>query len=711
MSYTPVSWTNTPTTPLNAENLNHMESGITANDTAIAESKNAFNALAAFPNQTYNLIKNHTDFLNTSGWNTVNTGTLTAESSLLTAVSESSLRIYANLEKAVSLNASASILVKIRARCTSGGTATVKPCWRAGSSGVVIDKSYIVAGNVNTSSDTTWTLGSTFSDLWFIAKDGDAQATIDRVGLLISSGSTVEVAHFECYYSQDSGLTNGEIEGLVSDVFQAEGNIAALQATVNGSVDTDGTIKNQIAAAKTEVVEESVNPLAERVAAAENEIEALNVTVKNVSEKLDPQTVVTANNYATLGIQKIQDIPTGKPIAFDASITAEMITGLPIYGTYQTVVRYHANSAVDSGAYDCYLCFYNKLMQYGFSSGGRLITWNHGLTVSGYSQSDVKWTKMEDVPYNTIYFIKPSWFSEDVSQLNDVAGYLITLGRPLSIAESSTVSFKHQIFAEESTGRIYVRYNKTPSGTKLTMSDWVIVSHTEGEQWNGKKWCAYGTSMTEYVNKTLSNGTVAKGYAAYLPNMSKLILTNRGKGGSGIIPSLHGGLSGDNIYTRVMSDNLSEYDLITLEILPNDGAASVGNLTDVWDGVEGSETETICGCLAKLLRHIQENSTAKVVVLIATTSRYRVSDHTQVFTPENNAEYLKRIETVKQKCALYSVPVIDGFSNCNLGVYRVGYTDTTYVGDQIHLAAVGGYNLAKYFWSVLKDIPLFYTKI
>lgn len=243
----------------------------------------------------------------------------------------------------MSLNANASVLVKIRARCgVPGSTATVKPCWRAGSSGVVIDNSYIVAGNVNTS-DMTWTLGSSFSDLWFIAKDGDAQATIDRVGLLISSGSTVEVAHFECYYSQDSGLTNGEIEDLASDVLQskvdignlqtdvngtndsaglktrmttAEGNITALQATVNGSASTSGTVKNQIATAKAEIVEESVNPLAERVTAAENNIStnatdiAAEVTArKNADNSLGQRIGVAETDITNLKteVQKLSD--------------------------------------------------------------------------------------------------------------------------------------------------------------------------------------------------------------------------------------------------------------------------------------------------------------------------------------------------------------------------------------------------------------------
>ena len=248
MAYEKVNWTNTPTTKINATNLNHMDSGIAANDVSINATNNQINALAAFPNQTYNLIPNHVNFTNASGWNTVNSGTLTASGALLTAVSESNLRIYADLEKSVPLNANASVLVKIRARCTSGGTATVKPCWRAGSSGVVIDKSYIIAGNVKTA-DMTWTVGSTFADLWLIAKDGTSQATIDRVGLQINSGTTVEIGHFECYFSQDSGLTNGEIEDLQADVNQSRVDIGNLQTDVNGTKDSAG-LKTRMSAAE-----------------------------------------------------------------------------------------------------------------------------------------------------------------------------------------------------------------------------------------------------------------------------------------------------------------------------------------------------------------------------------------------------------------------------------------------------------------------------
>ena len=349
-----------------------------------------YDTFAAFPNQTYNLIQNHVNFNNTNGWNVVNTGTLTASGALLTAVSESNLRIYADLEKSVPLNANASVLIKIRARCTSGGTATLKPCWRTGSSGVVIDKSYIIAGNVKTA-DMTWSVGSTFSDLWFIAKDGTAQATIDRIGLLISSGSTVEVAHFECYFSQDEGLTSGELEDLQADVNQsrvdignlqtdvngakdsaglktrmsaAEGNITALQKTVdgtetvaglktrmssaeanitnlketvNGAETVSGTVKYQIAKAKTDVINNSVNPLAERVTAAENNISAnatdiaAEVTARKNADNSLGQRIGTAEtnitqlkNRATTAESNIST--NAKNISANATAISEAVT-------------------------------------------------------------------------------------------------------------------------------------------------------------------------------------------------------------------------------------------------------------------------------------------------------------------------------------------------------------------------------------------------
>ncbi len=274
-----------------------------------------YDTFAAFPNHTDNLVKNHINFSDTSDWETVNTGTLTAASTLLKAVSETNLIIYGVLEKTISLNASASILIKIRARCTSGGTATVKPVWRKTTNGVYITSDYIAAGNIDTISGS-WTVGSAFTDMWLIAKDGSAATTINQVGIAISSGATVEIAHFEVYYSTDD--IENTISALKSDLSQSQSDITALQSTVNGSADTDGTVKNQIATAKTEVVEESVNPLAERVKATENHVSTLQTEVS------------TLNTYATQ-IGEITDVTGGLIAGFVNANTGILGTG----GNYQ----------------------------------------------------------------------------------------------------------------------------------------------------------------------------------------------------------------------------------------------------------------------------------------------------------------------------------------------------------------------------------------
>lgn len=270
--------------------------------TVLGDRLNGLDKFAAFPNHTDNLIKNHINFSDTIGWDTVNTGTLTAVSTLLRAVSETNLIIYGTLEKTIKLNASASILIKIRARCTSGGTATVKPVWRKTTNGVYVTSDYIAAGNIDTTSGS-WTVDSAFTDMWLIAKDGSAATTINQVGIAISSGATVEIAHFEVYYSTDD--IESTISALKSDVSQSQSDITALQSTVNGSASTSGTVKNQIAAAKSEIVEESVNPLAERVSAAENNITKL----KNADNSFGQRIGVAETDITNLKteIQKLSD--------------------------------------------------------------------------------------------------------------------------------------------------------------------------------------------------------------------------------------------------------------------------------------------------------------------------------------------------------------------------------------------------------------------
>ena len=213
-------------------------------------------------------------------------------------------------------------------------------------------------------------------------------------------------------------------------------------------------------------------------------------------------------------------------------------------------------------------------------------------------------------------------------------------------------------------------------------------------QWQGKKWYCYGTSMTDNVSLTknrVNSGTFSK----YLAQFAGLEEHNFGKGGSGIIPKLHGA---DNVKTRCMrlTDGKAEADLITVEVIPNDMRGELGEVTDLSD-------DTFCGNLNQIIEYLLTNTNAYVVVLIASRGRYKYDDNSIKYPPtsEQCKERLKWEDAVATICNMHGVPCWNGSSEANLGYYRVA-KDNTLVQDQIHLTDKGGEILAKYFWFIPK---------
>lgn len=226
-------------------------------------------------------------------------------------------------------------------------------------------------------------------------------------------------------------------------------------------------------------------------------------------------------------------------------------------------------------------------------------------------------------------------------------------------------------------------------------------------QWQGKKWYCYGTSMTESRERTGVVGTtpdkqpnspVRTGYySGFLAGFAGLEEHNFGKGGSGVVPALHGA---DSIKSRVMTldDGKAEADLITVEVIPNDERAELGDITDWSD-------DTFCGNLNQMLAYLLENTCAVVAVLIATRSRYVPEDVDDRSHPTGE-KALKRLqweEAVEKLCRIHGVPCWNGAAEANLGYFRMGM-DTTYVQDQIHLTETGGRILAAYYWGRLQTV-------
>lgn len=235
------------------------------------------------------------------------------------------------------------------------------------------------------------------------------------------------------------------------------------------------------------------------------------------------------------------------------------------------------------------------------------------------------------------------------------------------------------------------------------------MSSVLGQQWNGKKWYCYGTSMTDSAdcNGGLAGTTPDKQknypvktgyYSGFLAEFAGLQEFNFGKGGSGVIPALHGQ---DSIKSRVMtlSDGKAEADLITVELIPNDDLrGELGEITDWSD-------DTFCGNVNQMLAYLQENTHAVIAVLIATRCRYEPWDPDNRYHPagETALKRLKWEEALETICRMHGVQCWNGAAEANLGFFRVGMTKE-YVQDQIHLTEKGGKILAQYFWGRLQMI-------
>ena len=200
--------------------------------------------------------------------------------------------------------------------------------------------------------------------------------------------------------------------------------------------------------------------------------------------------------------------------------------------------------------------------------------------------------------------------------------------------------------------------------------------------WNGKLWYAYGTSMT-----SIKQGK----FVPVVEKLSGLRVVNKGIPGGSLTPD---GYGKGNMKNAVMTleDGKAEADLITLEVLPNEGA-KVGDIYDTDD-------KSFCGCLNQAIRFLQENTKAQIVVIIMiggnSTSPESIIEKRGI----TNFEFAAKIESVAR---LNGVPVINVFMESGLGYARV--KNKEYQVDNIHLNELGGKIMGNFVWSKLKDIP------
>ena len=205
--------------------------------------------------------------------------------------------------------------------------------------------------------------------------------------------------------------------------------------------------------------------------------------------------------------------------------------------------------------------------------------------------------------------------------------------------------------------------------------------------WNGKLWYAYGTSMT----------SVQQGkYVPVVERLSGMKVVNLGIPGGSLTPD---GFGKGNTKRAVMNleDGKADADLITLEVLPNEGAI-VGDIYDTDD-------ESFCGCLNQCLRYLQENTKAQIVLIIMICDN---NSSPEVLSEKRKITQFAFAQKAELVGKLNAVPVINVFCESGFGYARVKNRD--YQLDNIHLNELGGINMGNFVWSKLKDIPLWETE-
>lgn len=212
----------------------------------------------------------------------------------------------------------------------------------------------------------------------------------------------------------------------------------------------------------------------------------------------------------------------------------------------------------------------------------------------------------------------------------------------------------------------------------------------EGDQWKGKSWYAYGTSITNVGKEGV--------YPIYLAKMSGMVLTNKGLSGGGIGDL--GAYSKGQVYDAICNttDGKQQADLITIETGANDIDENV-ELGTVYD----TGRETLAGCLNDCIRYLQANTNAQIVVF---PSPVTVTQEPS----EKNAKVYEWTKMVEEICHINRVHFIN--ADCGMGWAKlVSSEQGLYIVDQGHHSNLGGYIYAENIWYQLKQIPLFYSEL
>ena len=264
-----------------------------------------------------------------------------------------------------------------------------------------------------------------------------------------------------------------------------------------------------------------------------------------------------------------------------------------------------------------------------------------------------------------------------------------------------TEAKKHYIFKEDSVATVtyevgpWTWTDNAPIITDLECSYFIrflLPEEIKKNNWKGKKWYAYGTSITDIgVGDTEGNNGHSGKYPLCIDALSGLIRHNGAIGSGGLLPSApHGGNVKENILKCP-----KDAELVTIETLPNDGAdTNLGKIGDTGD-------DTIIGNLTQCFEYLTKNTNARIVLLAVTGLAYQTDGQHYSSTSNWRIAWRKAVEEITKLAKLYGIDVIDADA-CALE-WEKRIKEKT-LKDNIHLNYLGGEIFGRYIWEKMKNI-------
>lgn len=220
-------------------------------------------------------------------------------------------------------------------------------------------------------------------------------------------------------------------------------------------------------------------------------------------------------------------------------------------------------------------------------------------------------------------------------------GFMKADGTMVWATEYTSAKLDKYIYIPADCVALVIQGKISDPSTLALVTSW---TYTGSGYWQGKKWTAFGDSLTE------NNATANNKYHSIISALTGITVNNMGLSGSA-----YGRPAGSTFYERASSIP-SDSDIVTIFGSFNDSASGlpIGTPTD-------TGTSTLCGCMNKTLENVFSVKTDMVVGLITPTPWVQ-------FNPfDGQSQWAQDyVEAIVKVAERWSVPVLDLYHESGL---------------------------------------------